>query len=83
LLDCARRLHALRLDGQPLEVGFEFHAGRDEELPGFVAMIPLAELVPGRHVLEVANLPRPHVDELLLRRKAKPAPPPRQIVFWK
>lgn len=83
LLACVAKLHDLRLDGSPLAIEFSFHAGDQQHMPGFLAMIPIDALAPGRHVLEVARLPAPARDAVFTARKARPAAGPRQIVFWK
>lgn len=83
VLDCASRLHALRLNGEPLQVPFSFRIGADTELPAFLAMIPIGHLPPGQHVLEVARLPVAARDGVLYDREARPAAPPRRIPFWK
>lgn len=83
VLACVARLHALRLNGIPLEVPYSFHVGPDSELPGFLVMVPVAGLPPGRHVLELSRLPYAERDTLLVHTEQRPAGPPRQIVFWK
>jgi hypothetical protein len=83
VLECAARLHALALNGEPLQVALSFHAGPEPEVPAFLAMIPIDQLPPGQHVLEVARLPTAARDGVLVDREARPAPPPRRITFWK
>lgn len=83
LLACVAKLHDLRLDGSALAIEFSFHAGDRQHMPGFLAMIPIDALAPGRHVLEVARLPAPGRDVVFAARKPRPAAGPRQIVFWK
>lgn len=82
-LDCAARLHALALNGEPLQVPLSFQTRPEPELPAYLAMIPIGHLPPGQHVLEVARLPTAARDGLLADREARPAGPPRRITFWK
>ena len=83
VLACVARLHALHLDGVALEAPYSFHVGPDSELPSFLVMVPIADLLPGRHVLEVSRLPYAERDTLLVHTEQRPAGAPRQIVFWK
>lgn len=83
VLACVARLHALHLDGVALEAPYSFHVGPDSELPSFLVMVPIADLPPGRHVLEVSRLPYAERDTLLVHTEQRPAGAPRQIVFWK
>ncbi len=76
LLACAsERLHPLTLDGESL-TGVRYDFGEDplSGLRGFVAMVPVDGLAPGRHHLEIARLPRLDDEEL---------PPPASIPFWR
>jgi hypothetical protein len=77
LLSCIGDMHRVKLDGEelpPLE--FLLHEDADG-LRGFVAMIDVRALPPGRHVLEIA---RPTV-----RRDARRDEPPQpyRIPFWR
>jgi hypothetical protein len=77
LLSCIGDMHRVKLDGEelpPLE--FLLHEDADG-LRGFVAMIDVRALPPGRHVLEIA---RPTV-----RRDARrdEPPQPHRIPFWR
>lgn len=83
VLECAARVHALRLDGEPLSVPLSFHVGAEPEVPAFLAMIPIRQLPPGQHVLDVARLPTAARDGLLADPEARPTPPPWRITFWK
>ena len=83
VLDCASRLHALRLNGEPLQVPLSFRIGAESELPAFLAMIPIGHLPPGQHVLEVARLPVAARDGMLFDREARLAAAPRRIAFWR
>ncbi len=83
VLECAARLHALRLNGEPLQVPLSFRIGAGDELPAFLAMIPIGHLPPGQHLLEVARLPMAARDGVLFDREARPAAPPRRIAFWR
>jgi hypothetical protein len=53
---CLQRLHALALDGKPLQ-GQRYDAGNDPrtDRPALVAMIDVRALPPGRHELRVAR----------------------------
>lgn len=55
-LACLQRLHALVLDGKPLD-GLRYDAGSDPRTnrPALVAMIDVRALPPGRHELRVAR----------------------------
>jgi hypothetical protein len=76
LLACAsERLHPLTLNGESL-AGVRYDFGEDplSGLRGFVAMVPVEGLAPGRHHLEIARLSR--LDD-------KEPPPPASIPFWR
>lgn len=76
LLACIAAMHRVTLDGEPLPpLEFLLHEDADG-LRGFVAMIDMRDLQPGRHVLEIA---RPTV-----RRDARRDEPPQpyRIPFW-
>lgn len=76
LLACVAGLHPARLDGQPLPLDFQLYQGRDG-LRGFIAMIDVRELAPGRHVLELG---RPTIA----RDQERGGPPePYRIPFWR
>ncbi len=76
-LDCLARLHALSIDGQPVDVPFD--AGEDPATGhrGLVAMIPMRGLAPGRHELQVK--PAVHPDRL----EEEEANRPFRILFWR
>jgi hypothetical protein len=77
LLACIADLHRIKLDGEslpPLE--FLLHEDIDG-LRGFVAMIDVRALAPGRHVLEIA---RPTVSRDAQRDEP---PQPYRIPFWR
>ncbi|PZO05359.1 MAG: hypothetical protein DCF27_13950, partial [Lysobacteraceae bacterium] len=76
-LDCLGRIHALAVDGVPLQVPFD--AGEDEATGqrGMVAMIPVAALSPGRHELTVMPVKRDAAE-----KGGKPVTPYR-IPFWR
>lgn len=58
ILDCAWQLFAPRLDDQPIVgLGFEFATDPESGQSGFVAMIPLRGLAPGRHALTLSVPP--------------------------
>lgn len=76
-LDCLGRIHALAVDGVPLQIAFD--AGEDPATGqrGMVAMIPVAALSPGRHELTVMPVQREAAkegDEPVL---------PYRIPFWR
>ncbi len=78
LLACIADLHAISIDGQPVEgVTWDFIDRPAERLRGVLAMVPIAALAPGRHELRVA---RPQSPERKLSGK-----PVRhyRIPFWK
>lgn len=77
LLDCYAALHEVRLDGQPLPVKPDFYLDPARNLRGLVYMLPLADMPPGRHELEV-RLPDPREPG----SKANP-PRPERIPFWR
>ena len=77
LLDCYAALHEVKLDGQPLPVKPDFHLDPSRDLRGLVYMLPLADLPPGRHELEI-RMPDPREPG----SKAKP-PRPERIPFWR
>jgi hypothetical protein len=83
VLECASRLHGLRLNEEPVEVPLSFRIGTEAELPALLAMIPIGHLPRGRHVLEVARLPVAARDGLLFDREPRPAAAPWRITFWK
>jgi hypothetical protein len=76
LLACAsQQLHPLSLNGKALpELRYDFGEDTLSGLRGFVAMIPVEALEPGRHHLEIARLSRPEDKE---------PPPPVSIPFWR
>lgn len=76
-LDCLARLHALSIDGVPVQVVFD--AGEDPAsgYRGMVAMIPVRDLAPGRHELQIQ--PVVHPDRL----KDEKANRPFRILFWR
>jgi hypothetical protein len=59
-LDCLGELHAVTLDGKPLqELRYESGSDARTRRPALVAMIDVRALAPGRHELRVAQAPRP------------------------
>lgn len=78
LLACIAALHAITIDGQAVAgVTWDFIDRPAERLRGVLAMVPIAQLPPGRHELKVA---RPQSPERKLSGK-----PVRhyRIPFWK
>jgi hypothetical protein len=76
-LDCLEAMHAVTLDGQPLDIHFD--AGEDVATGqrGMVAMIPVHGLELGRHELTVQRTPRGD------RKDGEPPPKPYVIPFWR
>jgi hypothetical protein len=55
-LACLRRMHAVSLDGKPLEpVPYEIGGDPRSDRPALVAMIDIRALAPGRHELQVTR----------------------------
>lgn len=71
-LDCLARLHAIRLDGQPLP-GLRYEPSSDPRTnrPALLVMIDVRTLAPGRHALDIARAP------------ADAAGLPYRIAFWR
>lgn len=84
VLDCIGSRLALTIDGEPAgEVSFAFSEDPGTGLPALLAMIPAADLAPGRHELAVQRFP----DDRTLRdeermEKFRQAGPLR-IPFWR
>jgi hypothetical protein len=77
LLDCVRRLHPVLLSGVALAgIEFSLHSDTDGSR-GFLAMIDVRNLAPGRHVIEI-GVPSIKRDE----RNDEP-PQPHRIPFWR
>jgi hypothetical protein len=56
LAGCFDRLYQIQLDGRPVaEPGFVFYRHPSGHIPGRLALLPLAELTPGRHLLTVRH----------------------------
>ncbi len=55
-LACLAKVHALRLDGQPLAIRFETGSDAVTGRPALVAMVDVRSLAPGRHELRTARL---------------------------
>lgn len=83
-LDCATRLHAPRINGQPVEgLRLAFLQGADLGQPALVAQLPVRKLKRGAHVVSVQRLPVQRRDGLFGPEQERPPAPPLQIVFWK
>lgn len=50
---CVAAIWTVRLDGQPVDVRYDFYVHPDTDTPGLVTYLPMAPLEPGRHVLDV------------------------------
>jgi hypothetical protein len=75
-LACLARLSDIRIDGVPQAVRFDASSDATTEQPGMLAMLPVRDLVPGRHEL---SLNAPGHDGL-----SSDAPARRyRIPFWK
>jgi hypothetical protein len=78
LLACIAGMHAISIDGQPVEgVTWDFIDRPVERLRGVLAMVPIGTLATGRHELRVA---RPQSPER--QQSGKPVRH-YQIPFWK
>ena len=75
-LACLARLSDIRIDGAPTAVRFDASSDAMTGQPGMLAMLPVRELVPGRHELSLNAPGRDGLD---------PATPARRyrIPFWK
>lgn len=76
-LDCLARLHALSIDGAPVDVPFDAGEDPNSGYRGLVAMIPVRGLAEGRHELLIQ--PAVHPDRL----KDEKATRPFRIPFWR
>jgi hypothetical protein len=76
LLACIAKIHPASLDGQPLILDFQIYQAADG-LRGFIAMIDVRSLAPGRHVLALG---RPTIARDLERGTP---PEPFRIPFWR
>jgi hypothetical protein len=77
-LDCLARIYAVTLDSQPLpDLQFDLADDPASGLRGVLAMIRIADLAPGRHLLEIQRPPSPIATE------HSPPPRPHRIVFWR
>ncbi len=75
LLDCAATfLHPVTIDGAPVRLRYELGKDPLSGLRGFVAMIPVRELGPGRYQLAIARPQLPDEEE---------AHEPVVIPFWR
>jgi hypothetical protein len=78
-LDCLGELHAVTLDGQPLQA-LRYQTGSDARTrrPALVAMIDVRALAPGRHELRVMRAPA-----ATSRDKSRDAINEYVIPFWR
>lgn len=76
---CLRLMHAISLDGKPLEpVPYEIGSDPRTDRPALVAMIDIRALAPGRHELQVARTGDEHADP-----GSKDTPSSWRIPFWR
>lgn len=61
-LACLSRIHALRIDGRPVDLAFETSSDPATDRPALLAMVDVRHLGPGRHELRTARLDA-HEDE--------------------
>ncbi|HEX2191385.1 MAG TPA: hypothetical protein VHG51_20910 [Longimicrobiaceae bacterium] len=77
VLRCFARVHAVRLNGAPVEaLDLSFHTHPRSGLRGVIAYLPTAELPRGRNVLRVERVPRARP------RPGDEPPEPDVIPFW-
>ena len=76
-LDCLEQMHAVTLDGEPLDLHFDAAEDPATGQRGMIAMIPVRELTRGRHELRVGRATRNAPKE------GEPAPKPYVIPFWR
>ena len=78
-LACLRRMHAVTLDGKPLEpVPYEIGSDPRTDRPALVAMIDIRALAPGRHELRVARAGGENAGP-----GGRDAPASWRIPFWR
>jgi hypothetical protein len=83
-LDCATRLHAPRINGEPIEgLRMAFLQAADLGQPALLAQLPVRTLEQGAHVLSVPRLPVQRRDGWFGAEEDRPPAPPLQIRFWK
>lgn len=76
-LDCLAAIHAVAIDGKPVDIRFDAAEDPRTGQRGMIAMIPVTGLAPGRHELSVWPTPRK-------RRKDADIPAkPYRIPFWR
>lgn len=77
-LACLQTLHAVAIDGTPVDVPFDAAEDPVTGQRGMLAMIPMTGIAPGRHELTVAPAP-------LDRERGEGAEPvePYRIPFWR
>jgi hypothetical protein len=76
-LDCLAKLHAIHIDGQPVDIHFDAAEDPATGQRGMLAMIPVHDVARGRHELTLMRVTRD-------RPKAGDEPPkPFRIPFWR
>ncbi len=78
-LDCFARVHAITLDGAPIEITFDAAEDPKSGLRGLQAMIPMENIASGRHELTVMPAPR----ERYADKDPKEPQRPWRILFWR
>jgi hypothetical protein len=76
-LDCLARMHAVAVDGVPVNVPFDAAEDPATGQRGLLAMIPVHDLPRGRH--ELTLMPSPRTEQ----RDAEDPPEPYRIPFWR
>ena len=76
-LACLQRLHALLLDGRPLDPNYATGSDARTDRPALIAMIDIRALAAGRHVLQVAHA------AIGDDKTAAATASPYRIAFWR
>jgi hypothetical protein len=77
------KVHAVKLDGNALDLDFAFHEHSATGLRGVVAYIAIDSLAPGRHVLTVMPVPPNELPTDSTALANAPWKQPWVIPFWK
>lgn len=82
LLACLQRAWTVWIDGGQRNVDYVFHRHPVRRTVGVLAQIPVSQLTPGRHLLEVRRgVPKPTADGEL--PDGAPSSLEQEIVFWR
>ena len=76
-LDCLAAIHAVAIDGKPVDIHFDGAEDPGTGQRGMIAMIPVHDLPAGRHELTLLRAPRNR------RKDADEPPKPHRIPFWR